>query len=217
MSIPTIEDYALPLVAPAAQQVDWTLDPQRCALLVHDMQAFFLRPFAKNSLLPGLLGNSQEILAAARNAGLPIYYTGQPGSMTPEQRGLLADFWGPGMRADEADRSFAADLAPRSGDSVLTKWRYSAFYDTELRADLARQGRDQLLIVGVYAHVGILATAVDAMSHGVRPFVAVDAVADFSAAEHRLAVDYIARRCGRAVTTRDAVSALEGADRRVSA
>ncbi|CAO0836759.1 hypothetical protein SMICM17S_04668 [Streptomyces microflavus] len=29
---------------------------------------------------------------------MPVAYTAQPGSMTPEQRGLLKDFWGPGIR-----------------------------------------------------------------------------------------------------------------------
>jgi isochorismate hydrolase len=121
--------------------------------------------------------------------------------MTRQERGLLADFWGPGMTADESDRDFVPALAPHPEDRLLVKWRYSAFHATSLLDDLRARGRDQLIVVGVYAHVGILATAIEAMSHGIQPFVPVDAVADFSAEEHEMAAGYIARRCGQVLST----------------
>ncbi|MFB9962530.1 hypothetical protein ACFFOP_08060 [Sinosporangium siamense] len=40
--------------------------------------------------------------------------------MIDEQRGLLKDFWGPGMRADPADREAAGPLTPAPGDRLLT-------------------------------------------------------------------------------------------------
>ena len=36
--------------------------------------------------------------------------------MTDEQRGLLKDFWGPGMRAEPGDRQVVAELAPAASD-----------------------------------------------------------------------------------------------------
>jgi isochorismate hydrolase len=78
---------------------------------------------------------------------------------------------------------------------VFTKWRYSAFARTDLLAWLRGHEVDQLVICGVYAHVGVLMSAVDAFTDDIQPFVVADAVADFSAEDHRFALEYAARNC----------------------
>ncbi len=49
MAIPKLESYALPAVSELpVNKVKWTVEPQRAALLIHDMQKYFLnfwRPF----------------------------------------------------------------------------------------------------------------------------------------------------------------------------
>jgi isochorismate hydrolase len=64
-------------------------------------------------------------------------------------------------------------------------------------------GRDQLIVCGVYAHVGVLMSAVEAFTNDIQPFLVADAVADFSAEYHRLAIRYAAERCAMAVTTKE--------------
>ncbi|MGN2259519.1 isochorismatase family protein, partial [Pseudomonas aeruginosa] len=125
----------------------------------------------------------------------------QPGSMTEEQRGLLKDFWGPGMRASPADREVVEELAPGPDDWLLTKWRYSAFFHSDLLQRMRAAGRDQLVLCGVYAHVGVLISTVDAYSNDIQPFLVADAIADFSEAHHRMALEYAASRCAMVVTT----------------
>jgi isochorismate hydrolase len=49
-------------------------------------------------------------------------------------------------------------------------------------------------------------TAVDAFTHDIETFVVADAVADFSAADHRLALDYAARRCSVVSTAKEVVA-----------
>ncbi|MFC0863872.1 isochorismatase family protein [Sphaerimonospora cavernae] len=198
-----IAPYLMPGVGDLpVNTVPWRVDPRRAVLLLHDMQKFFLRPFeAEASPAADLVENTTALRTRCAGLGIPVAYSRQPGDMTAEQRGLLRDFWGSGMTADPSHRDIIAPLAPGSGDWVFTKWRYSAFHRTALLERIRESGRDQLIITGVYAHVGILATAVDAFTHDIQPFLVADAIADFSAAEHRMALDYAARRCAVTVTT----------------
>jgi isochorismate hydrolase len=203
--IPEIVPYPMPTDLPV-NTAQWTVDPRRAVLLVHDMQHFFLRPFGGRSPVTELVANAALLRRAAAALDMPVAYTAQPGGMTPAERGLLKDFWGVGMTPSPRDREVVEPVAPREGDWLLTKWRYSAFVNTDLRARMWRAGRDQLVICGVYAHVGVLMSAVEAFSNDIQPFLVADAIADFSEAEHRLALDYAAGRCA-VVTTTDGVLA----------
>lgn len=199
--IPEIASYPLPTSADLPRNVArWVADAGRAALLIHDMQRFFLRPVPAN-IRDELVQNSRTLLDRCRALGVPVAYTTQPGSMTDQQRGLLKDFWGPGMRAEPGDRAIVEPLTPGPTDRVFTKWRYSAFFRSDLLAWMRERGRDQLIICGVYAHVGILMSAVEAFTNDIQPFVVADAIADFSADYHRLAIEYAAERCAVVVTT----------------
>jgi isochorismate hydrolase len=69
-------------------------------------------------------------------------------------------------------------------------------------------GRDQLLICGVYAHVGCLMTACNAFTHDIEAFLVADAVADFSWSYHELALNYAAQRCPRTPSTATVLAEL---------
>ncbi|MGW0615470.1 isochorismatase family protein [Streptomyces sp. NPDC002788] len=200
--IPPIQAYLLPTegdLPPAV--VPWNAEPERSVLLVHDMQRYFLKPFP-DSVRHELVRNAAHLRDRCAELGIPVAYTAQPGGMTDDERGLLKDFWGPGMRAEPADRQVVEDLAPAEHDWQLTKWRYSAFFKTDLLQRMRAEGRDQLVLCGVYAHVGVLATAVDAFTHDIQPFVVADATADFSEEYHRSALTYAAERCALVTTAK---------------
>jgi len=191
-----------------AAATDWTIEPARAALLVHDMQNHFLRPFAAGSQpLDSLLRNVAALRAAAARAGVPVIYTAQPGDQDPHERAMLVDFWGPGPRVG-APVEITPELSPGPSDVVLTKWRYSAFQRTPLADTLRDLQRDQLIVTGIYAHIGCMLTVSEAFMRDVQAFLVADAVADFSIEDHRLALRYVARRCGRVVTTEHASDAL---------
>ncbi len=89
----------------------------------------------------------------------------------------------------------------RTGEHVLVKHRYSAFQRSNLETLMRVRGRDQLLVTGVYAHIGCTATVVEAFQRDIEAFIAADAVADFSRADHDQALHWIARTCGVPMTT----------------
>ncbi|MFI7107286.1 isochorismatase family protein [Nonomuraea sp. NPDC050227] len=211
MTIPRIEPYAMPSELPA-NRVDWRPDPRRAVLLVHDMQNYFLRAFTPGrSPMVELMANVLALRERCAELGVPVVYSAQPGAQSAEQRGLLLDFWGTGIGADPREAAIADELTPGDGDVLLTKWRYSAYQRTGLAELMAGQGRDQLVICGVYAHIGVLMTACEAFMRDVQAFVVADAVADFSRQHHEMALTYAAERCAVTTTTTRVSRALSGA------
>ncbi|MGH3165237.1 MAG: isochorismatase family protein [Trebonia sp.] len=201
--LPAIAEYVLPTSDRLPENVArWTLSADRAVLLIHDLQSYFLSPFPA-AFQSELVRNVALLRERCARAGVPVAYTAQPGQMTDTDRGLLADFWGPGMRADEADRAIAAEVAPAEQDWVLTKWRYSAFFRSDLLARMTAAGRDQIIVCGVYAHVGVLTTALDAFTHDIQPFLVADAIGDFSADYHQLTLEYAAQSCAMVVSVED--------------
>ncbi|MER5885323.1 isochorismatase family protein [Streptomyces sp. NPDC001941] len=210
MALPAVTPYPMPAAADLpANRVDWKIDPSRAVLLVHDLQNHFLTAYDTGAEpVPQLLSHTAQLRDQAHAAGVPVLYTAQPGGQSPEERGLQQDFWGPGLPADAHRAAIADQVAPGPDDTVVTKWKYSGFVRTDLAERMAAQGRDQLVITGVYAHIGVLMTAADAWMRDIKAFVVADAVADFSADDHAMALRYAAGRCAVVTTTEDVLSAL---------
>lgn len=204
MSIPAISAYKIPeLSSVSNNRVNWQLQPQRAVLLVHDMQNYFLRFYAPDSeLIKTVITNIQALINWARRQGIPVVYTAQPGVQSAEQRALLNDMWGAGLTAVDAQQAeIHPAIAPAANDLVLCKWRYSAFQRSDLEQTMRGWQRDQLLICGVYAHIGCMTTALDGFMRDLQCFMIADALADFSAAEHLQALNFVATRCGMVSST----------------
>lgn len=200
--LPSFTGYAMPSTAEIPPtHLEWKPNPQNAMLLVHDMQPFFLRGFHEQSPVVELERNVGRLLEVFRRLNRPVGYTLQPGSMTKEERGLVADFWGPGMSRNDDERLPRGALAPEVDDYVFTKWRYSAFHNSDLSQVIKERKITQLVLTGVYANIGVLATAIDAYSHDIQVFLVADAIADFSRDEHSAAMQYVAQRCGLVLAT----------------
>ncbi|PHM73865.1 isochorismatase family protein [Xenorhabdus kozodoii] len=115
--------YPLPKYADLPKSTaNWLPDRHRAALLIHDMQKYFVDFFeAETSPIKGVTGNICLLLSVARNLNIPVFYTAQPGSMTPEQRGLLKSIWGDGMKAIDEHREIIPLLTPSKNEIVLTR------------------------------------------------------------------------------------------------
>ncbi|MFP1862318.1 isochorismatase family protein [Lonsdalea quercina] len=202
MSIPKLNAYPLPTAEQLpANKVRWTLEPQRAALLIHDMQQYFLNFWGEDSPLTArVVQNIARLKQICRQQGIPVFYTAQPQQQSDSDRALLNDMWGPGINQHPEQQKIIPALTPETGDTVLVKWRYSAFVRSDLEQQMKKAGRNQLIICGVYAHIGCLTTANDAFMRDIQPFMTADALADFSQEEHMMALRYAAGRCGRVAT-----------------
>ena len=121
MALPRIAPYSLPTAAELPQaRGAWRPQRDRVALLVHDMQRYFLAAFAQDDApLAPAVQNLARLLAHCRSAGIPVFYTAQRGHQDRRDRGLQADLWGPGMQAIAEHEAIIVALAPADGDHVL--------------------------------------------------------------------------------------------------
>jgi bifunctional isochorismate lyase/aryl carrier protein len=218
MALPTIQSYPMPVAADLPDnRVTWTPDPKRAVLLIHDMQQYFLNAFTiGESPVNELLTHIRALREQCRQLGIPVVYTAQPDAQTPEERGLLLDFWGTGINDHPELKHIVPELAPEEADIVLTKWRYSGFRKTNLAQIMQDSGRDQLIVSGVYAHIGCLMTACEAFMQDIQPFFVADAVADFSLENHKMALTYAAQRCAVTLTTENVLRHLTAEESQTS-
>ncbi|BBE79091.1 isochorismatase [Phytobacter diazotrophicus] len=203
MAIPKLTGYALPTANDIPDnKVQWAFEPDRAALLIHDMQEYFLNFWGDNCpMMEKVVANIAALRQFCKQHNIPVYYTAQPKEQSDDDRALLNDMWGPGLTRSPEQQRIVAALAPDEADTVLVKWRYSAFHRSPLEQMLKETGRNQLIITGVYAHIGCMTTATDAFMRDIKPFMVADALADFSREEHMMSLKYVAGRSGRVVMT----------------
>ncbi|MFJ8532023.1 isochorismatase family protein [Streptomyces sp. NPDC093591] len=204
----SIFPYVMPTPAMLPDdRTGWTLDPGRAALLVLNLQRRFLRVVEQEGApVTALLAGAGRLVGAARAAGVPVIH-----SVPAGERGPALAVRPPGPPADKDGEAFAEQVAPRTGDAVLTARKHSAFARTRLESRLRDLKRDQVVIVGLFARVGVLMTAADAWVQDLEPFVVADAIADASAGGHEFALEWVADTCGAVTSTDQVVAAFDPA------
>ena len=126
------------------------------------------------------LSATVTLVDAARAAGVPVLFTRvryQPGGAD----GGLFRRKVPALRVFEEGNplgDFAEGVAPRPGETVVTKQYASAFHGTSLAATLTASGIDTLFICGLSTSGCVRASATDALQHGFRPLVVDEACGD---------------------------------------
>ncbi len=127
------------------------------------------------------VGQTVAVLAAARQAGIPVIHTNV--CYTPDAF-LDGGIWlkkVPALKMMVQGNPLAetcAEVLPAPGEPVFTKQYASAFFGTSLAATLTGAQVDTTIIVGCSTSGCIRASAVDAVQHGFRPIVIRECVAD---------------------------------------
>jgi ureidoacrylate peracid hydrolase len=166
------------------------IDTAKTAVIVVDMQNDFgaeggmlHRAGIDISMIRSAVGPTARVLTSARKVGIKAIYlkmafrpdlsdAGPPDSPNrvrhllfgvgkavrapsgAESRILIRDTW---------NTDILSDLAPKAGDVVLYKHRFSGFYQTELDAILKRLGVKYLIVTGCTTSVCVESTIRDAM------------------------------------------------------
>lgn len=196
-----IAPYALPgEECQAYNKIHWKLDPDRAVLLVHDMQNYWVDLFVDPA---PLLDNVAALLGGFRQARLPVVFCRGERAPSRFERGLGLAVWGDGLNAAHVqpqDCEIVSSLAPREDEYLVHKPRHSAFFQTELEPLLRKMNRDQVVVCGVFAHHGVMVSCIDGYMRNFQMTMVADALGDYSEAEHRMALQYVAQMCGSTST-----------------
>jgi nicotinamidase-related amidase len=107
---------------------------------------------------------TQRLLAAARAAGLPVFYTTM--DTRPDASPIVTATKRQRVPRDPSVYAIKGEFKPQPGDVIITKQRASAFYGTPLLAHLTQLGIRTILICGESTSGCVRASAVDAYSNG---------------------------------------------------
>jgi nicotinamidase-related amidase len=134
----------------------------------------------------------RRTLSEARERGTPVVYANDNvGAWASDAPALV-------HRAVEEGRAggLVAALAPRPGDPVVLKPRYSAFDATPLETLLREREVDELVVAGTATEMCVFQTVTDALRLGFRAAVQADACATLDEENERLALLYLERVLG---------------------
>ncbi len=128
---------------------------------------------------------TQRIFAAARAAGIPIFYT--TGESRPESKPAAIKSTNRKRTAWNAEGlSIRPEFAPQPGDVVITKQRASGFYGTPLAAHLTQLGIQSLIVVGESTSGCVRASTVDGYSYGYHVTLVEECCFDRSDISHKV-------------------------------
>jgi nicotinamidase-related amidase len=133
---------------------------QSCLVLIDIQNEYRNGPLA----LPGAdtaIDGAARLLARARSEGAAIFHIAHKG-----KAGGLFD-------RDAERGAIVEQLTPRAGEAVIEKTLPNAFAGTDLQAQLAATGRNNVVIAGMMTHMCVSSTARAALDLGLR--VTIDA------------------------------------------
>jgi isochorismate hydrolase len=145
--------------------------PDRCALLVIDMQQYFL-PIAAP-----ILGNVLSVIEACNSKGVKIIFTRHGHRDVSKDSGMLDKWWGDLIEYGSKDWELIDYLKPTNTDEIVDKNRYSVFQGTGLEERLKSSKIEELIITGVMTNCCCETTARDAFVRDFRVFFVSDATA----------------------------------------
>jgi len=137
----------------------------------------------------------QRELDRARSSGEPVVYLKD--DHLPDD----AEFaqFPPHAIAGTKGAAIVPELAPRDGDIVVPKRRYSGFFGTDLDITLRERGIDTLRLVGDCTNICVLFTAADARNLGYAVEVVRDGVTSFDLEAHADALRELEKTLGATI------------------
>ena len=183
----SIEEKSLDMLGDVAgfrQKHSLKLSGERSALLVLDMQRYFLdeasHAFVPSAaaIVPGLV----KTINAYSYRRLPIIFTRHLNSDI--DAGMMALWWHDLIKPENQISEIIPEVDTSQG-ILLEKSQYDTFHGTDLEGLLREKGISQIVICGVMTHLCCETTARSGFVRGFEVFLAIDGTATYSEPFHR--------------------------------
>ena len=195
--------------------MDEKASPRHTALVVIDMQNDFI---AKDGLIAregrdvsqaeAMAQELPKLLKTAREAGVFVVFVRNV--YTTDNNFYLSDVWLeqaarkrnggytriPVCGENSWSGDFYGDVRPLPGEPIVTKHRYSAFYNTDLDTILRANGIRTVVLTGVVTNVCVETSAREAFVRDYYVAVVKDGTAAYSQADHDMTLSNIDRFFG---------------------
>jgi len=182
-----------------AEPYAFELVPEKCALLIIDMQRDFLEPGGFGEMLGNDVSQlrrtiepNRALLAAFRNAGLTVMHTREghrpdlsdlpPAKKVRGHGATTIGDLGPMGRIlirGEPGQDIISELYPLPGEPIIDKPGKGAFFATDLHAILQNKGITQLVVTGVTTEVCVNTTVREANDRGFECLIPDDCVGSY--------------------------------------
>ncbi len=184
---------------------------ERMALLVIDMQGYFLDPSSHASFPEAeeIMENVISLVDSFRSSHRPIIFT-RHAVMSDEDPGIMGRWWGDIPVENDLLSQIDGRLEAEKDGAIVRKTHYSAFSGTELEGILRGLNADKVVITGVMTHLCCESTARDAFMRDLEVFFVIDATATDQEDLHVGSLRALADGFAIVVTTEEVVGWMKG-------
>jgi len=186
------------------------IDTVKTALVVIDLQKGITGIPAEPYAADVVVENAAKLASIFRKMGMPVFLVRV--SPSHDRKDLLSPIldsppqWTIPQTAGWAD--IVPELGPESGDFIITKHQWGAFYGTNLDLQLRRRGIDTIVLCGISTSAGVESTARFAYEYGYQQIFVEDACSARAKADHEHTMKNVFPRIGRIRKTDEILSAL---------
>jgi gluconolactonase len=200
-----------------------TLDPDRCVLIVQDLQndvmieggAFADSGAPQHAKEQNVVENVKSLAETCRSKGIPVLHVhyiveqDAPGLKlnaplfqgVKDGNALVRGTWGAAP---------AEGLEPQQGDFVVEKMRMNAWEGTRLESLLKGFGRDTIIVTGAWTNMSVEHTSRTGADKGYFMVVPEDGCSTMNADWHNASINYALQNVATVTTCSEVVQALSG-------
>jgi nicotinamidase-related amidase len=153
--------------------------PHKSALLVLDMQEYFLDP-ASHAFVPSglsIIPGIQKLVTAYSQRNKPVIFTQHIN--THQDAGMMSSWWSE-LIVETNPLCELSDQLTTTNGCVIKKCQYDAFFNTDLEEMLVSKSVTHVVICGVMTHLCCETTARSAFMRGFDVWFAVDGTATYN-------------------------------------
>lgn len=188
---------------------EYSFRPGQSALLVLDMQAYFLDANS-HAYIPSaeaIVDGIVKLIKAYSDYERPIIFTQHVNSS--ENAGMMSTWWRDLLTVQNPLHQIIPVL-DRTNGRIIKKSQYDAFHKTHLNENLHARGVTQVVLCGVMTHLCCETTARSAFMYGYEVFFPVDGTATYNLQYHRASLLNLEHGFANLVFVDDILGAIRG-------